>query len=227
MSTKNVTVSVNGDIVGTAGFIKWIDPATTYTVTTDTQTDYITVTDNGSAGGGAVGTDVLWDTKGDLAVASGANAASKLAVGTNGQVLAADSTQTLGVKWATLAGNIIPITFAHSGVVTVTTESDTPPPFRWYNDTGVTLTLTKVRANATIGPNGSTSTIDINADGTTVFSSTKLVLPNNSGAVSTITAVAASMTTSTIADGHYLSVNVDTAGGGAMQNLLVTIVLTG
>ncbi len=112
-------------------------------------------------------------------------------------------------------------------MVTVTTESDTPPPFRWYNDTGVTLTFAKLRANATIGPNGSTSIVDVNVDGTTIFSSTKLVLPNNSGAVSTITAVAAALTTTTIADGHYLSINVDTAGGGAMQNLLVTLTLTG
>ncbi len=52
-----------------------------------------------SALGGAMATDTLWDTKGDLAVATGADAASKLAVGSNGQVLTADSTQTTGVKW--------------------------------------------------------------------------------------------------------------------------------
>jgi hypothetical protein len=51
-------------------------------------------------GGGYVAVDTIWDTKGDLAVASGADAASKLAVGSNGQILTADSTQTLGVKWA-------------------------------------------------------------------------------------------------------------------------------
>lgn len=52
---------------------------------------------------GAVATDAIWDTKGDLAVATGANAASKLVVGTNGQVLTADSGEATGTKWATPA----------------------------------------------------------------------------------------------------------------------------
>ncbi len=58
----------------------------------------------GGGGGGSVASDTIWDTKGDLAVASGADAASKLAVGSNGQVLTADSAQTLGVKWAAGGG---------------------------------------------------------------------------------------------------------------------------
>ncbi len=53
---------------------------------------------------GSVASDPIWDTKGDLAVATGADAASKLVVGSNGQVLTADSTQTTGVKWAAAGG---------------------------------------------------------------------------------------------------------------------------
>lgn len=48
----------------------------------------------------SVSTDSLWDAKGDLAVGTGANTASKLAVGTNGYVLTADSTAPTGLKWA-------------------------------------------------------------------------------------------------------------------------------
>jgi hypothetical protein len=40
-------------------------------------------------------------TKGDLLAASGTSGFSKLAIGTNGQVLTADSAQTEGMKWAT------------------------------------------------------------------------------------------------------------------------------
>ncbi len=53
----------------------------------------------GGSGGGVVGNDAIWDAKGDLAAATGADAAVKVSVGTNGQALIADSTQTAGVKW--------------------------------------------------------------------------------------------------------------------------------
>jgi len=51
----------------------------------------------------SVASDSIWDTKGDLAVATAADTASKLAVGSNGQVLTADSGETTGLKWATPA----------------------------------------------------------------------------------------------------------------------------
>jgi hypothetical protein len=40
-------------------------------------------------------------TKGDLMVGNGSNTADRLAVGSNGQYLVADSTQSTGIKWAT------------------------------------------------------------------------------------------------------------------------------
>jgi len=53
-----------------------------------------------ASGGGDVATDAIWDTKGDLAVGTGANTASKLAAGTNGHILYADSGEATGLKWA-------------------------------------------------------------------------------------------------------------------------------
>lgn len=47
----------------------------------------------------------ILDAKGDIVVASAADAYSRLPVGSNGQVLYADSTQSLGVKWAEIPGS--------------------------------------------------------------------------------------------------------------------------
>lgn len=56
------------------------------------------------SGVGSVATDSIWDTKGDLAVGTGANTASRLAVGANGQVLTADSAEATWTKWSNPAG---------------------------------------------------------------------------------------------------------------------------
>lgn len=46
----------------------------------------------------------IFDAKGDLIAATAADTAGRLAVGTNGQYLAADSTASTGLKWVTPAG---------------------------------------------------------------------------------------------------------------------------
>jgi len=61
----------------------------------------------GISGGGTTGAVTITnsmataiDAKGDLIVGTGADTFDRLAVGTNGHVLTADSTQTTGTKWA-------------------------------------------------------------------------------------------------------------------------------
>lgn len=63
----------------------------------------------GSAGGGAVASDVIWDTKGDIAGATGADAAVKIAVGsfTNGGTMITDSTVSSGWKVADFAATVL------------------------------------------------------------------------------------------------------------------------
>lgn len=50
--------------------------------------------------GGDVATDSIWDAKGDLAVGTGADTASRLPVGTDGWHLVADSGEATGLSWA-------------------------------------------------------------------------------------------------------------------------------
>lgn len=114
-------------------------------------------------------------------------------------------------------------TFSKQGAVAITTESDTPPPMRVYNDTGRTLTFSAVRATATTGPVGAAMTIDVNVDGTTIMTGTKVVIADGGNTIKQTT-----FSTSTVADGHYVSINVDGVGSTtAGSNLTVSIWVTG
>ena len=53
-----------------------------------------------AGGGGDVASDTIWNAKGDLAVGTASDTAARLGVGSNGQVLTADSGETTGLKWA-------------------------------------------------------------------------------------------------------------------------------
>ena len=88
----------------------------------NTDMDFVWVTDaagditgvtagTGISGGGTSGTVTITnsmataiDAKGDLIAGTGADTFSRLAIGTNDQVLTADSTAATGMKWATPSG---------------------------------------------------------------------------------------------------------------------------
>jgi len=86
----------------------------------------------GISGGGTSGAVTITnsmataiDAKGDLVAGTGADAFSRLAVGTNGQVLTADSAEATGMKWAAVAGGSLTLlsTTAITAVASVSITS--------------------------------------------------------------------------------------------------------
>ena len=75
----------------------------------------------------------ILDAKGDLIAATAADTASRLAVGTNGQVLTADSTAATGLKWATAAAGFTLInTTTFSAVASQSVNSVFSSTYRNY-----------------------------------------------------------------------------------------------
>ena len=99
----------------------------------------------GISGGGTSGTVTVTnsmataiDAKGDLVVGTGADAFSRLAVGTNTYLLTADSAEATGLKWAAPAGGggkVLQVVEGNTSTVVYNSTST-------YVDTGLTATIT-------------------------------------------------------------------------------------
>lgn len=94
---------------------------------------------------------------------------------------------------------------------------------RIYNDTGATLTIRSVRATVTTVPTGASIIVDVNVDGTTIFSTqanrpTIAISGNTSGKVT-------NMNTTSIVDGSYFTVDIDQVGSTITGSNLTVQVL--
>jgi hypothetical protein len=72
------------------------------------------------------GTGIASYAKGDILGASAATTLTKLTVGTNGQVLTADSSETTGLKWATPTVGTVTTVTSSTAALTVATATTTP-----------------------------------------------------------------------------------------------------
>jgi len=102
-------------------------------------------------------TKEIFDAKGDLIVGTGSNTGTRVALGTNGYVLTADSSETNGVKWAAAPA-------VGSFETSIVFEGTTA------NDFETTLTVTDPTADRTITFPDVTGTVITNADSGTVTS---------------------------------------------------------
>jgi predicted secreted protein len=93
---------------------------------------------------GAIATSIV-DAKGDLIAATADNTVSRLAVGTNGHVLTADSAAATGMKWAAAAGGgkVLQVVNASSTTATTLTSGT-------YTDSTVTASITPTSATSKI-----------------------------------------------------------------------------
>jgi len=98
----------------------------------------------GISGGGTSGTVTITnsmataiDAKGDLVVGTGSDTFSRLAVGTNGYILTADSAESTGMKWAAAAGGGKVLQ-----VVQATYSTETSTTSGTYVDTNLSCSIT-------------------------------------------------------------------------------------
>jgi hypothetical protein len=91
--------------------------------------------------------NAIVDAKGDLIGATAADTPARLAVGTNGQVLTADSAESTGLKWVTPApggGKVAQV------VQTVKTDTFTSTSTSFTDITGLSVSITPTSASSTI-----------------------------------------------------------------------------
>jgi hypothetical protein len=111
-SSGAITVGIQASSTTQSGAVQLTD--STSSTSTSTAATPNAVKSAYDLANGAVAKSIV-DAKGDLIAATAADTVSRLAVGTDGQVLTADSTAATGIKWATASGSSGPSFKAYIG----------------------------------------------------------------------------------------------------------------
>lgn len=116
------------------------------------------------------------DAKGDLIVATAADTVTRLAAGTNGHILTADSTAAEGVEWSPEGGLVYGSGYYYSYLPTANTTflmvKDVVYLVPFYVPTTTTFTRIAIRTSGTAGSSGSVIRLGI-------YDSDSNSLPNN------------------------------------------------
>ena len=173
-----------------------------------------------SVGGGSgnVATDAIWDAKGDIALGTGANTASVMSAGANGQFPIYDSAQATGMNKAYLPVKIgVQIGAQDTDLTTGTGKQSFRMPYA--------MTLTEVQMDVTTAPTGANLIVDINKNAVTMLS-TKLSIDASETTSRTATTPAV-ISVSALAQDDIVSFDIDQIGSTTSgQNLTVWLIGT-
>lgn len=168
-----------------------------------------------TSGSGGIAASLI-DAKGDLIVGTADNTVNRLAVGTNGHRLVADSAQSTGLKWAAEPFQLV---VAVSDESTAITTGAAKVTFRMPR----AVTLTDVRASLSTASSSGAPAVDVNEAGVSIFSTTLTI--DASEKTSTTAATPAVISDANIADDAEITIDIDAAGTGA-KGLKVTFIGT-
>jgi len=165
----------------------------------------------------AQATEVI-TTKGDLRVGDSSGNPERLSVGTNGYVLAADSSASDGIAWLD-AGSIthsIAMEIAASDETTALTVADDKVTFRMPYGMTLNAGIAGVRASlTTAGSVSGVTTIDIEQNGSSILTTLLTIDSTEKTSLSGATPVVVG--TTALTDNAEITVNVDVLSGGATE----------